>query len=173
MEYNAWLRQDLMTQAVRSIAREGGYTHDLVDKGQAHLPDWASDTVDFVSQAEQYGRQHHTPARVIEVARPREVGKTARGALADCVFHGILPPIPQESCHAIHTKVATDSTGTCHLFHAKLPPQQAQGPLTIGAQRRGLCYRYPDGPGVVKCCGPEHLLPVGPDLCPAAMWVMV
>ena len=128
VEYNAWLRQDLMTQAVRSIAREGGYTHDLVDKGPAHLPDWASDTVDFVSQAEQYGRQHHTPARVIEVARPREVGKTARGALADCVFHGILPPIPQESCHPIHSKVAANSTGilppiprqSCHRSRGKI-----------------------------------------------------
>ena len=36
-----------------------------------------------------------------------------------CVFHGILPPIPQESCHPIHRKVATDST-------AKLPPHSGQ-----------------------------------------------
>ena len=35
VEYNERLRQDLMTQAVRYIEREGGSTHkhDLVEKG--------------------------------------------------------------------------------------------------------------------------------------------
>jgi hypothetical protein len=33
-----------------------------------------------------------------------------------CVFHGILPPNPQESCHPIHGKAATDSTGKLPLI---------------------------------------------------------
>lgn len=31
--------------------------------------------------------------------------------LDDCVFHGILPRSPEESCHVIHGKVATQSRG--------------------------------------------------------------
>ena len=53
-----------------------------------------------------------------------------------CVFHGSLPPSPQESCHPIHAKAATQSTG-------KLPPNPRQGchplqaqPAVIGATRR-------------------------------------
>ena len=63
----------------------------------------------------------------------------------DCVFHGILPPNPQESCHPIHGKAATESTGklplspweSCHPIHGKAAiPSRTKQPWTIGAQRR-------------------------------------
>ena len=45
-----------------------------------------------------------------------------------CVFHGILPPNPQESCHSVHVKVAMQSirklppnpSESCHPIHAKV-----------------------------------------------------
>ena len=87
VEYNARLRQDLMTQAVRYIERDGDSAgkQDLVDKGHAHLPAWAESTVDFFRKAEQYGRANHWPARVIEIALPRELSAPAREALADAI----------------------------------------------------------------------------------------
>jgi hypothetical protein len=70
-------------------------------------------------------------------------------ALSDCVFHGSLPPNPQESCHLIHVKAATDSTGmlplipweSCHPIHVKAAtPSGAKQPRIIGAQRRTRIY---------------------------------
>lgn len=58
-----------------------------------------------------------------------------------CVFHGILPFIPQQSCHLIHSKVAT--------------PPGAKAPFLIGAQRRGIFSKYPAVILVVKSCSPR------------------
>jgi hypothetical protein len=66
-----------------------------------------------------------------------------------CVFHGILPPNPQESCHPIHGKAATDSTGklplipweSCHAVHVQAAtPSGTTQPRPIGAQRRTRVY---------------------------------
>ena len=51
-------------------------------------------------------------------------------AVVVCVFHGILPPSPQESCHPVHGKVATQSAGKlppspwefCHPVHDSVAP---------------------------------------------------
>jgi hypothetical protein len=54
------------------------------------------------------------------------------GAVTPCVFHGFLPPSPEECCHAIHGNVATQSRGFlppspedfCHPVHGMLPPSE-------------------------------------------------
>ena len=43
----------------------------------------------------------------------------------ECVFHGFLPPSPEECCHAIHGNVATQSRGF-------LPPSP-RNVATLGA----------------------------------------
>ena len=115
VEYNARLRQDLLTQAVRYIERGDGYTYtqDFVDKGQAHVPDWAASTVDFFRKAEQYGRQNHSPAKVIEVALPRELSETARLALADAIRETYFSQHPHS--WAIHNPTARDGGEQPHL----------------------------------------------------------
>ena len=76
-----------------------------MDKGQAHLPAWAESTVDFFSKAEQYGRARTTrPAKVIEMALPRELSETARVALADAIRDTYFSQHPHS--WAIHNPTA-------------------------------------------------------------------
>src|SRR5215831_9567997 len=45
-----------------------------------------------------------------------------------CIFHGCLPPSPEEGCHPVHVKPATQSMGrlppspreACHVHHRKV-----------------------------------------------------
>jgi hypothetical protein len=67
------------------------------------------------------------------------------GLLPECVFHGFLPPNPQEGCHPVHGKAATQSTG-------RLPPSPRQSchriqvtSAIIGAPRRRVVYAYATG----------------------------
>ena len=149
--YNERLRQDLMTQAVRYIEREDGYTHkeDLVDKGKAHLPAWAKDTVDFFSKAEQYGRQNHWAARVIEVALPRELSAPGRRALADAIRDTYFSQHPHS--WAIHNPTASDGGEQPHLHlivsmrvddGIAREPQQWFRNYNPAHPERGGAYRY-------------------------------
>ena len=115
VEYNERLRQDLPTQAVRYSERGEVCTgkQDFVDKGQAHVPDWAESTVDCFRKAEQYGRQHHSPAKVLEVALPRARSETARLALADALRETSVSQHPHS--WAIHHPTTHDGGEPPHL----------------------------------------------------------
>lgn len=151
VQYNERIQQDLLTQAVRYIERGDGYTHkdDLVDKGKAHLPAWATDTVDFFSQAEQCGRKNHWPARVIEVALPRELSPQGRLALAEAIRETYFSLHPHS--WAIHNPTASDGGEQPHLHlivsmrvddGIARPPQQWFRRYNPAHPEQGGAYRY-------------------------------
>lgn len=151
VEYNERVRQEVASQATRYIEREGGYAHkqDLVEKGMAQLPGWAVDTIAFFATAEQYGRQNHNPARVIEVALPRELSASSRLELATAMRETYFSQHPHS--WAIHNPLARDGQPQPHLHlvvSMRVDDGMARSPeqwfkrYNPAYPERGGAYRY-------------------------------